>query len=608
MATTEPVPTEVPTSESSAPMTSPNASLYVGELDQSITEAILFEIFNQVGPVDSIRVCRDAVTRRSLGYAYVNFHNIADCERALETLNYTEVRGRPIRIMWSQRDPSLRKSGAGNIFIKNLDPSIDNKALHDTFSAFGNILSCKVAMEDGVSKGYGFVHYENAEAAEAAIKGVNGMLLNDKKVYVGHHIPKKERINKIEEQMKKYTNIYIKNIDESVDEKTLEKDFEKFGKITSCVIQKDENGKSRGFGFINYENSDEAHLAVESMHEKEYHGKHLYVSRAQKKSEREEELRKQYERLREEKLNKYQGVNLYIKNLDDSIDDERLRQEFSPYGTITSAKVMRDEKTNISKGFGFVCFSSPDEATKAVSEMNSRMLNNKPIYVALAQRKEDRKAHLEAQINQRTQLRNMQVPAQVPNAPMFNNVPYMYPNNLPQNRNNMFFQQQIMNRRSWPNQQNPVPPFQQNNLRQPRQQPPRQPGNRPQLPVSQPMAAPGQPLVNPAMQNRRPGNFKYPQANPRNGPMGPKPVVPAINANTLLAMSPEDQKSALGEALYPLIQEQYPQHAGKITGMLLEMDKLELLNMLENPEALDGKIKEAISVLEEYNRKNGDNE
>jgi len=40
-----------------------------------------------------------------------------------------------------------------------------------------------------------------------------------------------------------------------------------------------------------------------------------------------------------ERLNRYQGVNLYVKNLDDAIDDERLRKEFAPYGTITSAKV-----------------------------------------------------------------------------------------------------------------------------------------------------------------------------------------------------------------------------------------------------------------------------
>ena len=104
-------------------------------------------------------------------------------ERALDTMNFDVLKGRPIRIMWSQRDPSLRRSGVGNVFIKNLDKTIDNKAMYDTFSAFGNILSCKVAQDaSGDSKGYGFVHFETEEAALQAIDKVNGMLLNDKKV------------------------------------------------------------------------------------------------------------------------------------------------------------------------------------------------------------------------------------------------------------------------------------------------------------------------------------------------------------------------------------------------------------------------------------------
>ena len=436
-------PDAVPTPSSAAPGGAGqphSASLYVGELDPSVTEAMLFELFVTIGQVASIRVCRDAVTRRSLGYAYVNYNNTADGERALEELNYTVIKGRPCRIMWSQRDPALRKTGQGNVFIKNLDAAIDNKALHDTFAAFGNILSCKVAQDEfGNSKGYGFVHYETGESATNAIKHVNGMLLNEKKVFVGHHVARKDRESKFEEMKANFTNIYVKNVEADATDEEFRELFEKYGDVTSTTISRDENGKSKGFGFVNYVKHESASQAVEALHDKDFRGQNLYVGRAQKKHEREEELRKQHEAARVEKASKYQGVNLYVKNLHDDIDDEKLREIFSAAGTITSAKVMRDsglerndessdkdEKENKkfetpedgepkvddkedvkkdptksgkktlgkSKGFGFVCFSNADEATKAVGEFHGKMVHEKPLYVALAQRKDVRKGQV----------------------------------------------------------------------------------------------------------------------------------------------------------------------------------------------------------------------
>ncbi|KAL8550553.1 hypothetical protein ACS0TY_009108 [Phlomoides rotata] len=94
-----------------------------------------------------------------------------------------------------------------------------------------------------------------------------------------------------------------------------------------------------------------------------------------------------------EAADKSQGLNMYIKNLDDSIEDDQFKEMFSPFGSITSCKVMRDPK-GISIGSGFIAFSSPEEASRALSEMNGKMIGGKPLYVAFAQRKEDRRARL----------------------------------------------------------------------------------------------------------------------------------------------------------------------------------------------------------------------
>ena len=677
-----------PTPSSAAPHPQASASLYVGELDPAVTEAMLFELFSQIGSVASIRVCRDAVTRRSLGYAYVNYNTTADGEKALEELNYTLIKGRPCRIMWSQRDPALRKTGQGNVFIKNLDVAIDNKALHDTFAAFGNILSCKVAQdEQGNSKGYGFVHYETDEAAAQAIKHVNGMLLNEKKVYVGHHIPKKDRQSKFEEMKANFTNVYVKNINSEVTDAEFRELFEKFGDVTSSSLARDnETGKSRGFGFVNFTTHEAAAKAVDDLNGKDFHGQELYVGRAQKKHEREEELRRSYEAARLEKASKYQGVNLYIKNLDDDVDDDKLRQMFAEYGPITSAKVMRDsvaesseddakDKENVkegekeseaegekksekkekkvlgkSKGFGFVCFSNPDDATKAVAEMNQRMINNKPLYVALAQRKDIRKNQLEASIQARNQLRMQQAAAQAGLPQQYMQAPVYYPTQQPgfmppaAGRGGMQFPQgaipmpgvqagrpgqfpgyagQQGGRGGIPPQQIPAAMYPLGQF--PGAPYPGQPTNPqfmaamqavhasglagpgrsgnpsargiPGIPAGIPQGIQGGPGLPGFPPNNRPQNGNLGRgAAPnrggafmgagRGGPsVGPMGAELNLNAGSLLQSQLQattdvrQQKQILGENLFPKIQALQPDLAGKITGMLLEMENSELVNL-----------------------------
>ena len=223
--------------------------------------------------------------------------------------------------------------------MQNLDKTIDNKTLHDTFSAFGAILSCKVAMDDiGQSKGFGFVQYEKEEFAQSAMKSLNGMLINDKPVYVGPFLRKQERDNSSDKA--KFSNVFVKNLSESTTKEDLLKVFSEYGNITSAVVMIGMDGKSRCFGFINFESPDAAARAVEELNGKKINDKEWYVGRAQKKSEREMDLKRSFQQSMKDAADKYQGQNLYLKNLDDGISDDQLRELFSKYGKITSCKVI----------------------------------------------------------------------------------------------------------------------------------------------------------------------------------------------------------------------------------------------------------------------------
>ena len=584
-------------------------SLYVGDLDPAVGEAQLYEIFQQVGHVVSIRVLRDLITRRSLGYAYVNFSSTADAKQAIDMLNYTPVAGRPIRIMFSQRDPSSRKSGVGNIFVKNIDKQVDNRELHELFREYGMVLSSKVARDvAGVSKGYGFVQFETDEEAKKAIDGVNGKDIRGRPVFVGPFVRRQERSS----PGAAFTNVYVKNIPEEMGDEELKKLFEEHGPTTSVVIMKDGDGKSRGFGFVNFEDAESAAAAVEKLNGSMQGDKEITVCRAEKKSERESKLRAQFDAERKERQEKFAGANLYLKNLDDTVGDDKLREIFADYGTITSCRVMKDPN-GVSRGSGFVAFSSPEEATRAVTEMNGKMVGQKPLYVAIAQRKEDRqqrlKTHFQAQGPRMP-------PGMQPGMPMYPGAPGMQPGGQ------MFFPPQM------------APPLQPGMPMYPGMAPGMRPG------------APGMPQYFVPMQQGRPGRGRkpggavgmgarggrggmrmgpgglrgHPHGGPQPGMQGPPgdmapqgappgapaeqgaaagggPVSTATLAAQLAQATPEQQRMITGEALYPLVENLEPQSAAKVTGMLLEMDNSEVLHLIEDHGSLLSKVQEAMEVL-----------
>jgi polyadenylate-binding protein len=478
------------------------------------------------------------------------------------------------------------------------------------------------------------------------------MLLNGKKVFVGRFMTRRERIDMMGDRAKKFTNVYVKNFGDSLDDEKMRTLFETCGPITSCKVMTDENGKSKGFGFVGFEEHESAEKAVDTLNGKDMDGRELYVGRAQKKAERHAELKERFERLKMERINRYQGVNLYVKNLDDTIDDEYLRKEFSQFGTITSAKVMFEGGR--SKGFGFVCFSSPEEATKAVTEMNGRILVSKPLYVALAQRKDERKAHLNAQYMQRVSGLRIQRQGQQMGPSMFPPTPsaatagfyvpqmhqaraQFYPNNMQQVRTTPRWANQSQVRGPgqptgmMPGMGNPQQAAQMRQVRPVAMAPQqvRAPISARPITGQQPVALPQQrPSVMPSamgmqvqmqgMQPPRPGfKFNPGMRNPAQVMAGqqmpaqmPAPTAALhvqgqepLTASMLAEAPPQEQKQMLGERLFPLIHNMYPDMAGKITGMLLEIDNSELLHMLESRESLKAKVEEAVAVLHAHQAK-----
>lgn len=303
-------------------------------------------------------------------------------------------------------------------------------------------------------------------------------------------------------------------------------------------------------------------------------------------------------------------------------------------------------------GFAFVCFSAAEEASKALTEMNGKMIGNKPVFVALAQRRDARRNLLEGLYN----TRQMRPPA--PGMMPMYGAPMMYPGQPMPPQGQFMYPGQMGMRPAMPYpgmtgmqsfggpgmMQGPGPRGMPRGPAGPRgPRPPMVGGPRPGPGGMMPYGMPQQPgMMRGGPMPQRPyqgGAMNFPQGvrgqPPMGGPMmmppqqqmgmppqqqqpvssmapakptaatAAKPVDDALTPATLSKMSPADQRQIIGERLYMAIQTHpalkgHEDWAAKVTGMLLEMEVSELLHLLESSEALGVKLTEAVVALEQF--------
>jgi RNA recognition motif-containing protein len=339
-------------------------------------------------------------------------------QRAFEQLNGKSINGKECQISWAQRSGTNNKqsSTGSSLFVKNLPRTVDANGFKAMFEPHGTVLSSELVLDPaGNSRGFGFVHFDSAASADAAKKALDSSLVGSHKLVVEYYVANKRTVPSsaavaaaaAKEEELNWTNVFFKNTPAIFSQDAVMQLFAPYGVITSAVVSlpatKPEDGVATSFGFVNFETHDQAVAAIQSLNNLELEGRVIYVGRAQKKAEREENLKRLHARRENsgghynnhhggnhrggyssgrrggatagaQQAPKFQdGLNLFIGNLDDGITEEVLSKEFSRMGTIQSMRLIADT-TGSSKGYAFVCFTAQQEAQKAIDEFNNKAL------------------------------------------------------------------------------------------------------------------------------------------------------------------------------------------------------------------------------------------
>lgn len=344
-----------------------DATLYVGNLHPEVSDMELFNYFRPYGDILSCRIMKDIYSSESRGFAFLSFKTKEDAKNAKDALNYHKIHGWEIRISF-KKSPSDFDPKA-NIFVKNLTKEVSTKDLDELCQQFGNVFCCAVRTdENGQSLGYGYVQYENEEAASRGVKALDGIEKWGSKLQIQFFVPSKQR--QLEQK-----NLFIKNFPKNWNKEKVENfvnDLKSKGTVTCSGVyeNKPDANTTRYYAFVAFENEEDVKKIIEEFNgikleghaESDDEEEKLFVTIALPKRIRKEQLKKKH-------LTANNLTNLFIKSLKLTTTSEQLKSAFEKYGKITSvglkdAKALADSPIEPLK-FGFINFSDEKEASEA---------------------------------------------------------------------------------------------------------------------------------------------------------------------------------------------------------------------------------------------------
>ena len=268
--------------------------LLIKGLPPGVEVSHLHDLFANFGEIITCNIPRyynqNDGTYHSRCYGFVQFRNPKDAEQACSDLNGALINGVKVTIEPFQRVPT--EETFTKVYIKGLPDSIRTKEDLEAFvSPFGEIQSVSLPLEEDQNPiGYGFCNMMKHKDAVSMVKLLNGKEIKGKKLEctrcLSEHELIKKRKSERKSQRESHRYLYVRGFGNSATKEELLQIFKKFGKIESFKIKRNKEGQSRGFGFILFENQEDAENFIRKSCGLTFKEKQIYVAVSMPKYER----------------------------------------------------------------------------------------------------------------------------------------------------------------------------------------------------------------------------------------------------------------------------------------------------------------------------------